>query len=77
MQVLADYAPAGSAGVWALYPSSRHMVPRIRVLLDFLTRWFRSARSPGDSGHIAEDSVDASPERCLAATISGESRQHA
>ena len=31
--------------VWALYPSAKHVLPRMRVLLDFLANWFREARN--------------------------------
>ena len=50
VQVLADYEIAGDAAVWALYPSGRHMLPRMRVFLDFLTRWFRDARDRAHNG---------------------------
>ena len=46
VQVLSDYEVASNAAVWALYPSAKHMLPRMRVLLDFLTDWFREARAP-------------------------------
>ena len=75
--VLADYPPAGDAAVWALYPSSRHMAPRMRVLLDFLTRWFRDARGGAGAGDTLESRVPAVHERCLPATTGGESRQPA
>jgi DNA-binding transcriptional LysR family regulator len=68
VQVLADYELAGSAAVWALYPSSRHMVQRMRVLLDFLTRWFRDARGGGLNGAAVGRIVEAAHERCLPAT---------
>jgi DNA-binding transcriptional LysR family regulator len=58
MQVLSDYEIAGNAAVWALYPSARHMLPRMRVLLDFLTRWFRDAR-----GRARDEHVNSSPRR--------------
>jgi DNA-binding transcriptional LysR family regulator len=45
VEVLADYEIASNAAVWALYPSGRHMLPRLRLLLDFLTHWFRDARA--------------------------------
>jgi DNA-binding transcriptional LysR family regulator len=73
VQVLVDHTLGGNAAVWALYPSSRHMVPRMRVLLDFLSRWFRGARTD----HAVGAMVDAAAERCLPATTCGESRQHA
>jgi DNA-binding transcriptional LysR family regulator len=45
VEVLADHKVTGKAAVWALYPSVRHMLPRMRVLLDFLTDWFRDVRA--------------------------------
>jgi DNA-binding transcriptional LysR family regulator len=50
VQVLSDYEIGGNTAVWALYPSGRHMLPRMRVFLDFLAQWFRDARDqPGDA----------------------------
>ncbi len=45
--LLTDYEVTGNAAIWALYPSAKHMLPRMRVLLDFLTEWFRDARATG------------------------------
>ena len=50
VEVLADYESASNAAVWALYPSAKHMLPRMRVLLDFLTDWFRDARVQARNG---------------------------
>ncbi len=50
MPVLTDYEVAGNAAIWALYPSAKHMLPRMRVLLDFLTEWFKDARMSGAKG---------------------------
>ena len=44
VQVLPDYEVSANAAVWALYPSAKHVLPRLRVLLDFLSNWFREAR---------------------------------
>jgi len=44
-QVLADYEVGNNAAVWALYPSSKHLLPRMRALLDFLGAWFRDLTS--------------------------------
>ncbi len=44
VQVLADYDVATNAALWALYPSSKHLLPRMRALLDFLADWFRDAK---------------------------------
>ena len=41
---------AAMSRVWALYPSSKHMLPRMRVLLDFLAEWFRDARGKPTNG---------------------------
>jgi DNA-binding transcriptional LysR family regulator len=41
--VLADYEVASNAALWALYPSAKHLLPRMRALLDFLANWFRDA----------------------------------
>lgn len=45
LQVLPDYEASANAAVWALYPSAKHVLPRMRVLLDFLADWFRDVRS--------------------------------
>jgi DNA-binding transcriptional LysR family regulator len=50
VRVLADYEASGNVAVWALYPSAKHMLPRMRVLLDFLTDWFRDARGKPANG---------------------------
>ena len=50
VQVLPDYEVMGNVAVWALYPSSKHMLPRMRMLLDFLTDWFRDARGKTANG---------------------------
>jgi DNA-binding transcriptional LysR family regulator len=44
VQVLPDYEVASNAAVWALYPSAKYVLPRMRALLDFLAVWFRQAR---------------------------------
>ena len=45
VQVLGDFEVTTNAAVWALYPSAKHVLPRMRVLLDFLGTWFREARN--------------------------------
>jgi DNA-binding transcriptional LysR family regulator len=45
VQVLPDYEVASNAAVWALYPSAKYLLPRMRALLDFLADWFRDVRS--------------------------------
>lgn len=43
VRVLKDYELASNSAVWAVYPSSKHVLPKLRVLLDFLATWFREA----------------------------------
>jgi DNA-binding transcriptional LysR family regulator len=57
VQVLPDYEVMGNVAVWALYPSSKHMLPRMRMLLDFLTEWFRDARGKTANGSARKPPV--------------------
>jgi DNA-binding transcriptional LysR family regulator len=41
--VLPRYDVASEAAIWAVYPSAKFLLPRLRVLLDFLGEWFRTA----------------------------------
>ena len=50
VQVLADFEVATNAALWALYPSAKHVLPRMRALLDFLADWFRDAGNGGADG---------------------------
>ena len=50
VQVLGDFEVATNAALWALYPSAKHVLPRMRALLDFLADWFRDA---GNGEHSA------------------------
>jgi len=45
VRVLEDYELASNSAVWAVYPSAKHVLPKLRVLLDFLAVWFRDACS--------------------------------
>ena len=40
-RVLPDYDVAAFSAIWALYPKSKYILPKLRVLLDFLGDWFR------------------------------------
>lgn len=42
--VLEAFAAQTSPSIWALYPSTRHVLPKLRVFLDFLGEWFREPR---------------------------------
>ena len=50
VQVLGEYEVATNAALWALYPSAKHVLPRMRALLDFLADWFRDAGNGGRVG---------------------------
>ena len=32
---------SSDSAIWAVYPSAKYVMPRLRVLLDFLGDWFR------------------------------------
>jgi len=44
-QVLANYEMVSDTAICALYPGSTHMLPRLRVFLDFMAEAFRKART--------------------------------
>lgn len=41
VRVLDEFSSAGNEGVFALYAGGKHVLPRLRVFLDFLGDWFR------------------------------------
>lgn len=53
-RVLQDYEVASESAFWALYPSSRHQLPKLRVFLDFLADWFREQQDkrPSNGAHV-------------------------
>jgi DNA-binding transcriptional LysR family regulator len=48
-RVLPDYEVAAKSAIWALYPKSKHVLPKLRVFLDFLGEWFRDVHNNPDS----------------------------
>lgn len=46
VQVLEGSIDNSSTGVYALYVSGRHILPRQRVFLDHMAEWFRAQRRP-------------------------------
>ena len=40
VEVLADYPLEHEAGVWAVYPTSRLLAPKVRAMIDHLLAWF-------------------------------------
>lgn len=47
VRVLEDYDVAGDTAIWALFPSSRHISPKVRVFLDFFAEKFRRRHGEG------------------------------
>ena len=52
VQVLGGYDAGLQSAIWAVYPSSRHLLPKLKVFLDFMSEWYRECRrpSPPDGG---------------------------
>lgn len=42
VRVLPEFELSADAAIWAVYPGPKHVLPKLRVLLDFLGDWFRS-----------------------------------
>ena len=56
VRVLEEYEIASNSAVWAVYPSSKHVLPKLRALLDFLAGLFREvSATPTDSNASAAD----------------------
>ena len=49
VRVLAGTEMPGNTAIWALYPSGRYVLPRLRVFLDFASEWFKLARAGNDA----------------------------
>lgn len=47
VQVLDQYPTDSTSAIWAVYPSAKHVLPKLRVLLDFLGTWFRDQARAG------------------------------
>jgi DNA-binding transcriptional LysR family regulator len=59
VRVLAGFDVTANAAIWAVYPGSKHQLPKLRALLDFLANWFRDA-NPGagaDGRDVPADDV--------------------
>jgi DNA-binding transcriptional LysR family regulator len=61
VRVLREYEVTTNAAIWAVYPGSKHQLPKLRVLLDFLGQWFRDANPDArrDGPQLVEDDLDA------------------
>lgn len=74
-RVLGDYEVAAFSAIWALYPRTKHVLPKLRVFLDFLGDWFRDLRADG-ADVAAVDGLDeeARPRDLLRARIGAAQR---
>lgn len=39
--VLSDFDTSGDSAIWAVFPKTKHMLPRLRALIDFLSTWLK------------------------------------
>ena len=58
VRVLKDYELQTNSAVWAVYPSPKHVLPKLRVLLDFLATWFRDACAEPSQNTLSPASGD-------------------
>jgi len=56
VRVLPEYELASNAAVWAVYPSAKHVLPRLRVFLDHLAGFCREA--PVAANDEASEALD-------------------
>ncbi|MGE0700286.1 MAG: LysR family transcriptional regulator [Hyphomicrobiaceae bacterium] len=45
--VLDGYDAGSDSAIWAVYPSNRHILPKLRVFLEFLSDWYKDCRKSG------------------------------
>jgi LysR family transcriptional regulator, transcriptional activator for dmlA len=41
--VLVDFDTCGGSAIWAIFPKSKHVLPRLRALIDFLAEWLKNS----------------------------------
>jgi DNA-binding transcriptional LysR family regulator len=54
VRVLPAYEIAPDCAIWAVYPTTKHVLPKLRLLLDTLADWFRDGRRESPS-HVVSD----------------------
>jgi DNA-binding transcriptional LysR family regulator len=74
VRVLDGFDLGGDSALWAVYPGPKHVLPKLRVLLDFLGDWFR--KSLGDLPFVVETApslvgIPASPANFTARPAAG------
>jgi DNA-binding transcriptional LysR family regulator len=45
-EVLTQYDVDPDSAIWAVYPSNRHVLPKLRVFLEFMSDWYKDCRRP-------------------------------
>lgn len=50
VEVLASYDAGLDSAIWAVYPSNRHVLPKLRVFLEFMSDWYKDSSSPFAEG---------------------------
>lgn len=43
-EVLTRYDAGLDSAIWAVYPSNRHLLPKLRVFLEFMADWYKECR---------------------------------
>ncbi len=68
VRVLPGYELTRNSGVWVLYPSGKHVLPRLRVFIDHLTGCFRDGAPASSPVHpVPASASEAVPVRRTAA----------
>ena len=49
-EVLTEYDVDPDSAIWAVYPSNRHVLPKLRVFLEFMSDWYKDCRRPFAAG---------------------------
>ncbi|MEZ5816739.1 MAG: LysR family transcriptional regulator [Hyphomicrobiaceae bacterium] len=46
-QILPQFDAGWDSAIWAVYPSNRHLLPKLRVFLEFMSEWYKECRKAG------------------------------
>ena len=76
-RLLPDHEITAEAGIWALYPSNKYMLPKVRVFLDFAAEYLNSTKSElllsstvGDRSNTSRSDRSIQKPRCERASTS-------
>jgi DNA-binding transcriptional LysR family regulator len=58
VRVLPGIEIPGNTAIWALYPSGRYVLPRLRVFLDYLADWFKTAKINDNAGQPVQNTAN-------------------